>query len=626
MNILFHQIKKKYWVILFFLGYTTLCFAVGSSSYTKSDIQTILLEPDQITKLGEGHYLIAFKKAFFGTLLLKSQMEQKDSLWVHLGEKLSSEKVLDRNPGGTVRYQKVLIDSLSKGHTLRVLLQKDKRNSNPPAVVLPDSFGVIMPFRYCEVENLQIPINKIHFYQKAYTYCFHDEASSFNSSDTILNQIWDLCKHTIKATSFTGYYIDGDRERCPYEADAYINQLSHYCVDSVYSIARRTNEYFVNHPTWPTEWLLHTVMLYYQDYMYTGDVSAIAKHYDMLKLRTLHDLAREDGLISSFSPRLDAQYREKLGFKNPKTQVNDIVDWPPSRKETGWKIGSDMGERDSYDMVKINTVVNAFYYHNLILMAEIANYMHRSADVDYYHTEAVRVKKAINDKLFDKERGIYLDGEGSQHASLHANAFALAFNLVPEAHKESVLDFVKSKGMACSVYGAQYLLEALFRAHDADAALDLITDTSNDRTWWNMIHIGSTMTLEAWDKKYKPNLDWNHAWGTAPTNIITRHLWGITPATPGFKEIRVAPQMGRLTSSEIKVPTINGCILGKFKISNDFLNYTIILPKCTQGVFIIPNFEHQVLLSGKSNEAKKIKLHAGLNILKLKILKSDDNE
>ena len=58
-----------------------------------------------------------------------------------------------------------------------------------------------------------------------------DFSSEFTSSDTILNQIWDLCKYTIKATSFAGLYIDGDRERIPYEADAIINQLSHYCVD-----------------------------------------------------------------------------------------------------------------------------------------------------------------------------------------------------------------------------------------------------------------------------------------------------------------------------------------------------------------------------------------------------------
>ena len=53
-----------------------------------------------------------------------------------------------------------------------------------------------------------------------------------------------------------GLYIDGDRERIPYEADALINQLSHYALDTEYSLARNTFEHLMLHPTWPTEWHL----------------------------------------------------------------------------------------------------------------------------------------------------------------------------------------------------------------------------------------------------------------------------------------------------------------------------------------------------------------------------------
>jgi alpha-L-rhamnosidase len=91
----------------------------------------------------------------------------------------------------------------------------------------------------------------------------------------------------MKATSFAGYYIDGDRERIPYEADAYLNQLTHYTVDQEYAIARRTIEYFMKYPTWPTEWQLHVALMFYQDYMYTGDTELIEKYYEPLKHKTL---------------------------------------------------------------------------------------------------------------------------------------------------------------------------------------------------------------------------------------------------------------------------------------------------------------------------------------------------
>jgi len=605
----------------------SLLIAVGACQNTKvqnKDISkpkfvTSFYEPVKITKLDEGHYFIDFGLAFFGTLSLKSNIPQQDSLIIHLAEELSRENVINRNPKGTIRYQKTILPNLPGGIQTDIILSPNKRNSTPPAILLPDSIGVVMPFRYCEIENLKIPIDELIISQKAVHYLFNDDASMFTSSDTILNQVWDLCKHTIKAMSFTGYYIDGDRERIPYEADAYINQLSHYAVDSEYSIARRTNEYFIDHATWPTEWLLHTVMLFYQDYMYTGDVSSIEEYYDVLKHKTLQDLAREDGLISSTSDSLTSEMKILLGFKNHETQMKDIVDWPPGRKETGWKWAPEIGERDGYDMVEINTVVNSFFYHNMVLMSEIALALGKSTDAKTFNEKAKQVKESVNTKLFDKSLGIYIDGEDSEHSSLHANMFPLAFGLVPEENIETVVDYIKTKGMACSVYGAQYLLEGLYNVNESEYALHLITDTTNNRTWWNMIQSGSTMTLEAWDIEYKPNLDWNHAWGTAPANIISRHIWGVTPQNPGFKYVQVKPQMASLSGSEIKIPTINGSIYARYiKTENNIAVFEIELPPRTEGEFVLPKNYDEVL---QSNELElsggTVKLKAGKNVIKL---------
>ena len=85
----------------------------------------------------------------------------------------------------------------------------------------------------------------------------------------------DFCKFSMKATSFCGYYVDGDRERIPYEADAFINQLSHYAVDAEYGIARGSMKHLLFNPTWPTEWTLYNIFMAWYDYLYTGDLSLI---------------------------------------------------------------------------------------------------------------------------------------------------------------------------------------------------------------------------------------------------------------------------------------------------------------------------------------------------------------
>ena len=141
-----------------------------------------------------------------------------------------------------------------------------------------------------------------------------------------------------------------------------------------------------------------------------------------------------------------------------------------------------------------------------------------------------------------------------------------------------------------------------------------------------MIRSGSTITLEAWDMKYKPNSDWNHAWGAAPANIIPRYLWGIQPKTPGFSEVSITPQMGNLTHSKIEIPTIRGQIKGDFRTVNDKLKiYSIELPANTKGVFTIELSESEtIFLNGKRVKTviHQIRLNPGVNRIEIKKLVS----
>jgi len=582
----------------------------ASNVFLEKHIRPVLIE-----KTGTNNYFIDFGKAAFGTIVISAATSRRDTIIVHLGEKLSGRKTIDRNPGGTIRYNRILLPVEPGRTSYTVDIPPDERNTGPSAVHLPDSLGVITPFRYCELENCNFVPGPDRIYQKAVWYYFDDNESSFECSDSTLNAVWNICKYSIKATSFAGIYVDGDRERIPYEADAYINQLGHYYTDREYSIARRTNEYFIDHPTWPTEWILQTVMLFHNDLMFTGNIESIAKYYKALQYKTLFEIARPDGLISS--KNVTEAIMLNLGFSNAKDRIRDIVDWPPSQKDTGWKLATAEGERDGYDMTEINTVVNAFHYRSLVLMAEIAGCLGKSVDSLLFVSRAVKVRNAINYKLFDRNKGIYLDGENSNHSSLHANMMALAFDIVPEDNKKSVIEFIKSRGMACSVYGAQYLLEGLYKAGEQDYALSLMNAT-HDRSWYNMIKTGSTITMEAWDMKYKPNSDWNHAWGAVPANIIPGYMWGIRPAIPGFGKVIIKPQLSTLKNSTVTVPTIKGKISAEYHDINGSKEFLISIPGNMDCDFIIDNVNYLTIsLNGKrmNEETGILKLEPGKNKL-----------
>ena len=173
---------------------------------------------------------------------------------------------------------------------------------------------------------------------------------------------------------------------------------------------------------------------------------------------------------------------------------------------------------------------------------------------------ADQVKASYGKAFYNQATGLYVDGEGVEHSSLHANAAALAFGLVPADRRGKIADFLVSKGMACSVYFAQYLLEALYAAGRGDAAMRLML-AHGDRSWIGMMDFGATMTMEAWSVKAKPNLDLNHAWGAVPLNIIARYVLGVTPLEPGFAKISIRPDVGGLQKLKGVVPTAKGPVV-----------------------------------------------------------------
>ena len=551
-----------------------------------------IIQPQKVIDRNSlGNYFADFGKAAFGTLRVQIESQNADSVVVHLGEKLEAPGIIKRNPGGTIRYRFVGLH-VERGTRLYTLdIPHIPRHLKYPAIVMPAEVGEVTPFRYCEIETFSKATFCKSAEQIAVNYFWDDSASSFTCSDTILNQVWDLCKYSIKATSFCGIYVDGDRERTPYEGDAYINQLGHYCTDREYSIARYSTEYLMVNPTWPTEWSMYCVMLAYTDYLYTGDIRPLAKFYKDLKSKSLIALERDDGLISTRTGLMNESVLKDIHIQVP---LKDIVDWP-------------IDERDGNEMPEVNTVVNAFHYESLNLMEKIAGALGNGEDELFFRNKAEKVRKAMNDLLFDQTKGKYLDGEGSKHSSLHASIFPLAFGMVPEAKVSGVAGFISSRGMACSVYAAQFLLESLYAAGEDKAALDLMC-SPGERGWWNMIRSGSTITLEAWAARFKPNLDWNHAWGAVPANLVTRGLWGIVPLSPGFGLTQVKPQTGGLTSSAIKVPTIKGPINCEFSTDNtSHFDLQVTIPSDMKAAVSVPIREidnPELWINGKRSKEK----------------------
>lgn len=550
----------------------------------EAHVGLVVQPPVAIKKINDKVTQIDFGKAAFGNIVMPVP-GGRGVAKIHYGEKLKGDRI-DQNPPGTVRY------GLSTGRVGQQLgnwvvpapvddrnvQQAGLMNANPPAVLTPESWKPVIPFRWVEIEGVEpgYAFDQIRR-RAAWSSTWNDDASHFECSNETMNRIWDLCKYSIKATTFAGVYVDGDRERIPYEADAYLNQLSHYFTDDDVKMAARTFDWLMENGTWPSEWSPHMVFMAYDEWKYSGDTQWLKHRYEILKTKTLIHRTADDGLVRS------AEMDRKR---------HDIVDWPKK-------------ERDGYVFTEINTVVNAFHIAAMEQMAQIATAIGKESDAAKFVARAKLARKSFHETLFDEKAGIYRDGIGTDHSSIHANFFPLAFGIVPEDKRDGVIEWLKTKDMQCSVYAAQYFMDALFTNGCDQKAIDLIV-ADGDRSWKHMVNSGTTITWEAWGMKYKGNQDWNHAWGAAPANLFPRFILGAQAGSPGWKSAKIRPFLGGLKFARGKVPTPMGSIEIDWSNESSF-KMTIKLPEQMTAQIDVPASEGstKVLIDGAEVDATK---------------------
>lgn len=303
----------------------------------------------------------------------------------------------------------------------------------------------------------------------------------------------------------------------------------------------------------------------------------------------------------------------------------DIVDWPEN-------------SRDGFVFTGVNTVVNSYAAQTTAMLGQLG--------LSTQNATSRGIVNGMDMYLFDRARGRYCDGlcTETNHTSLHANIFPLAFKLVPSERVGSVVRWVRERGMACSVYGALPLLEAEFGATAVDrstssgtpdyidfgeAATALLTscDTGLQSTvgygsWCGMLRQNATCTMEAWNPRQKPNLSFSHPGATAALiaivevrsahsvftlsshaeflhftfghremkNVnVAQGFMGIRALEPAYKSFIVQPQPGMVQSASIRVPTLRGFIEASF----------VALSNATEGVS--PDLELKVAIPANTH-------------------------
>ncbi len=502
-----------------------------------------IIEPTRLVERAPGEYFIDFGASLIGGFRLRDVVgEAGQEVDIRLGQELIGPQ--------TVLYNKRTGNTYQEVWTLR---------DGPQTLT---NWGY-RSFRYAEVLGAPEGLGNEHFQVVAVRQPFGIEDSHFESSDFVLNDIWDMLKYGMKASGLDVYVDTHSRERRNYEGDAYIHQLSQYAFERQYAFPRYSAEYLFYRPTWPTEYKPHSVMMAWDDYMYTGNADSLLEHYAVLQGKTLEPFINDDYLVEK---------PENAGSP----WGRDLVDWPHAL-------------RDGYQFSDINTVINAFNWRAIKLLGKIAAVLEKEDDAIRYAELADRLRDAINEHLYDPEKGAYRDGKGIDHHALHASIMPVALGIAPDEYLAPTAEHIFSRGMQCNLYGAHYVLDALYAAQRADLALERMNAIEGN-SWGHMMYrLGATIATEAWDPSLKGNMTYSHpGWGSAPANNIVRGMFGIRPLEPGFSTFQVKPQPGGLRWAQLETPTIKGTIAVAFIQADDAIDMTVTVPANTRARIYVP--------------------------------------
>lgn len=395
-------------------------------------------------------------------------------------------------------------------------------------------------------------------------------AGMFACSDSTLNQIYELGKWTLHICR-QSYHMDSPihQEALGCTGDYMIESLINYYTFGDPYLTRldiiRTAKWlqFNDSKMFHTSYSLMWIQMLWDYYWFTGDKQLIQDYLGTVVklLERFHTYVGESGLPDG-APNYMFMDWVAIGKFN--------LHHPPKVMGLGY--------------------LSALYYHGLMLAVKMQELVKQNTaalcDKVLYRQRAERVKQSFQ-TLWSPEKRMYMDGAnvGEDHRnawlpyaegeyySQHTNTMAVLYDLAPdEIQKDLMIRVMTDKTLTqAQPYFYHFIFEALdktglFEEYGIEAL----------RKWKALLDECDTGLKEVWSGF---NCDYSHAWGATPTYQMPSKILGVTPMEPGFKKVRIHPELGGLKWAKGRIPTPYGII----EISCDETGTNVNLPDGIDG-------------------------------------------
>lgn len=392
------------------------------------------------------------------------------------------------------------------------------------------------------------------------TYYPVDSVARTTTDDAELNKVLSVCRHTLKYCRQL-HHLDSPRHCEPLACtgDYYIESLMTAFSFGDMSLAKfdvlrtaellRNNDGRMFHTTYSLIW----VRMLYDVYMFTGDMSLIEKC--------------EDALILLLN-RFEAYIGE-----------NGIIETPPDYMFVDW-IYIDGLSMHHPPKALGQTCLNMFYFAALDYAAKLYDILEEASMSDDCIRKREALRRAVNDNLFSKEKGLYFEGCNTKtpeeligqympqntekrYYLKHSNILAACFGVCDTETAEMLIEKIMTDECPGEYqpYFAHFLLEAIYKNGLRDKYTLEVVDK-----WKEPVSACDKGLVEGFiapEPTY--SFDHSHAWGGTPLYSVPKALLGLEIVKPGLSEIKLNPSLCGLGRAKIELPTPYGMVTCELK-------------------------------------------------------------
>jgi hypothetical protein len=211
-------------------------------------------------------------------------------------------------------------------------------------------------------------------------------------------------------------------------------------------------------------------------------------------------------------------------------------------------------------LTSLSVTATGIYYADLTVLRDVAKLLAKDSDAHHYEQESEAVRQAFNEKLLNRQTGVY--DRGSQTAY----AMPLSLGLVPRELRAGALEKlvadVRARGNHTSAgdIGYHFVIRALSKGGRSDVIYDMLANP-NPPSYAGQLAAGATTLTEAWD--CNPHSSQNHFMLGHAEEWFYRYLAGIDfdlSRPPGEQIILRPTVVGDVTSARATYRSVLGTI------------------------------------------------------------------